>query len=121
MIKGIGKLIGVEVKLGKPFALRATTEVIENAVPGGDIGLDIGKAVLGRLFGKDSDDPVAERLENLSNKDREKLAELLTDILALSEVVTLAKSDDEIDAEEIEAITEAIGELRQETEALLTA
>lgn len=90
-------------------------------VPGGDIGLDIGKAVLGRLFNGNSDNPVTERLENLSDTDREKLADLLTDILALSEVVSLAKADGEIDDEEMNAITEAIAELRQETETLLGA
>jgi len=42
-------------------------------------------------------------------------------ILALSEVVSLAKSDGEIDGEEVDIITESISELRQETEALLTA
>lgn len=76
---------------------------------------------MGRLFNGNSDNPVTERLENLSDTDREKLADLLTDILALSEVVSLAKADGEIDDEEMNAITEAIAELRQETETLLGA
>ncbi len=46
MLKGIGKLVGVGVKLGKPFAVKAATEAAENLIPGGDIGLELGKTVL---------------------------------------------------------------------------
>ena len=120
MIKGIGKLVKTGVKLGKPFALQAAKEAVENVIPGGDIGLDIGKAVLGRLFKSDSSDSVAERIKELSDPERKQLADLLTDLLALAEVANMARSDGEIDPEECDIVFDSIDELRQEAEALLS-
>lgn len=45
MLKGIGKLLKAGVAVGKPFAVEAA----ENVVPGDDLGLDIGRAVLTRF------------------------------------------------------------------------
>jgi hypothetical protein len=47
MIKGLGKLVTARVKLGKPFALNAAEEEVENSgMPGADIALDIAKLYL---------------------------------------------------------------------------
>ena len=119
MIKGIGKLLKTGAKLGKPFALRAAGEVIENVVPGGDLGMDISKAVLSKLIGGNSPEAVAAGIRDLSAGDYNKPAELLVDVLTLAEVAAQARMDGEIDPEETEAVFDSLDELRQETETVL--
>ena len=121
MIKGITKLLKTGVKLGKPFALKAAEEAIGNAVPGGDLGLDISKAVLSKLIGGDSPEAVAAEIRDLSDEDYNRLAELLVDVLTLAEVAAQARADGEITPEETEAVFDSIDELRQEAEAVLSA
>ncbi len=121
MIKGIGKLLKAGVKLGKPYALKAAEEAIENAVPGGDLGLDISKAVLSKLIGNDSPEAVTARIKNLSDEDYNKLAELLVDVLTLAEVSAQVQMDGNITDEETKAVFESIDELRLEAEAVLSA
>ncbi|MCK4563762.1 MAG: hypothetical protein KAU94_03695 [Verrucomicrobia bacterium] len=121
MIKGIGKLLKTGVTLGKPFALKAAEEAIENVVPGGDLGLDISKAVLSKLIDGDSTKAVAAGIRDLSKEDYDKLAELLVNILTLAEVAAQARMDGDIDPEETEAVFDSIDELRQEAEAVLSA
>lgn len=119
MIKGIKKLLNTGVKLGKPYVTRLAEEAIENMVPGGDLGLDVSKAVLSKLMDGDSPEAVAAGIRGLSDADYNKLAELLVDILTLAEVAAQARMDGEIDPEETEAVFESIDELRQEAEAVL--
>jgi len=121
MIKGITKILTAGVKLGKPFARKAAREAIENVVPGGDLGLDISKAVLSKLIDGDSPEAVAAGIRDLSDEDYNKLAELLVDVLTLAEVAAQARMDGEIDPEETEAVFDSIDELRQEAEAVLAA
>ncbi len=120
MIKGIEKLLGAGIKPGKSFAMKAVGEVIENVVSGGDLGMDISKAVLSKLIDGDSPEAVAAGIRDLSDEDYNKLADLLVDVLTLAEVAAQARMDGEIDAEETEAVFDSIDELRQEAEAVLT-
>ncbi|MEA2068008.1 MAG: hypothetical protein U9P12_02295 [Verrucomicrobiota bacterium] len=100
---------------------RLAKEAIENVVPGGDLGLDISKAVLSRLIGGDSPEAVAAGIRDLSEEDYNKLAELLVDVLTLAGVAAQARMDGDIDPEETEAVFDSIDELRQEAEAVLAA
>ena len=68
MIKTIGKFAKRIVTAGVPLAGKALVEVVENAVPGGDIGLDATKIILGSVFGKKPDeamDELTKRIETL--------------------------------------------------------
>jgi hypothetical protein len=121
MLKGIGKILKAGLAVGKPFAVaavkRVTVEAAENVIPGGDLGMDIGRAVLGKFFG--GDETLADRLQHLSDDEAAQLAELLTDVLALSEVANGARADGELSADEIEAVFESIDELGQQAGGLL--
>lgn len=121
MLKGIGKLVKGGTDLGKSYAVgtvkRVAVEAVGNVVPGGDLGLDVGRAVLGRVLG--GDETLADRLKDLSEEEAAQMAELLTDVLALSEVANGARADGELSAEEIEAVFESIDEMRAQAECLL--
>jgi len=122
MVKGTGKLLKAGVKLGKPYALKAAEEAVDNCgVPGADIALDIVKPFLPEWLDADSTDAVAAGIKDLSNEDYNKLAELLVDVLTLAEVAAQARMDGNIDPEETEAAFDSIDELRQEAEAVLVA
>ncbi|MCF7816916.1 MAG: hypothetical protein K9M54_03440 [Kiritimatiellales bacterium] len=121
MIKGITKLLETGGKLGKRYALKAAGEAIENVVPGGDLGMDIGKAVLSKWIDGDATEAVAAGIKDLSDEDYNKLAELLVDVLALAEVAAQARMDGEITPEETDAVFDSIDELRQNAEAVLAA
>ena len=122
MLKGIGKLVKAGVALGKPFAVeavkRVAVEAVENVVPGGDLGMDIGRAVLERIF--DGEASLADRLQDLSAEEAACLAELLSDVLALADVANNARVDGELSVDEIAAVFESVDELGQETESFLT-
>ncbi|WP_372807313.1 hypothetical protein [Pontiella sp.] len=121
MISGIGKLLKVGAKLGKPFAVKVAGEAFENMVPGGDLGMDVGKALLSNLMSGDAPETVAAGIRNLSDEDYNKLAELVVDVLTLAEVAAQARMDGEIDPEETEAVFDSIDELRQGAEGVLEA
>lgn len=109
------------MKLGKPYALKAAEEAIENVVPGGDLGMDIVKPFLPEWLDADSSEAVAAGINDLSDEDYNKMAELLVDVLTLAEVAAQARMDGEITPEETEAVFDSIDELRQEAEAVLAA
>jgi hypothetical protein len=122
MIKGIGKFIKTGVKLGKPFALKAAEEAIENSgVPGANIALDIAKPFLPGWMTSEKPEAVVAGMKDLKDEDYNKLAELLVDVIALSELAAQARMDGIITEEETEAVFEAINELRVEAEEVVMA
>lgn len=122
MLKGIVKLVDVGVTLGKPFALKAAEEAIENSgVPGANIALDIAKPYLPDWMTSEEKEAVAAGMKDLNDEDYNKLAELLVDVIALSELAAQAKTDGDITEEETDAVFEAINELRVEAEEVVTA
>lgn len=62
MIKTIGKFAKSIVTAGVPVAGKALKEVVQNAVPGGDIGLDATKIILGTVFRKKPDEAMADHI-----------------------------------------------------------
>ena len=119
MIKTIGKFAKSVVKAGIPVAGKALEEVIDNAVPGGDIGLDAAKVVLGSVFKKKPDEAMDELTRRIDDADPEKLKELVVDVLTLTELVRSADEDGKLSETEKILILDAIAELREESEQLL--
>lgn len=119
MIKTIGKLAKNIVTKGVPLAGRALVEVVENAVPGGDIGLDATKIILGSVFGKKPDEAMDELTRRIDEADPAKIKELVIDVLTLTELVRAADADGKLDEVEKLMILDAVTELREESEALL--
>ena len=76
MLKAIGRLAKSVVKAGVPVAGRALEEVIDNAVPGGDIGLDATKVILGSVFGKKPDEAMDELTKRIDKADPAQIKEL---------------------------------------------
>lgn len=119
MIKTIGKLAKNIVTKGVPLAGRALVEVVENAVPGGDIGLDASKIILGSIFGKKPNEAMDELTRRIDDADPEKVKELIMDVLTLTELVRAADADGKLDKTEKLMILDAVAELREESEELL--
>lgn len=119
MIKAIGKLATGLVKVGKPIAGRAVEEVIQNAVPGGDIGLDVSKAVLGAVLKKEPDLAMDDLTRRIDKADPAKIKELVMDVLTLTELVRAAQEDGKLSETEKVMILDAVEELREESEELL--
>jgi hypothetical protein len=119
MIKAIGKLATGLVKVGKPIVGRAVEEVIQNAVPGGDIGLDVSKAVLGAVLKQDPDQAMDDLTRRINEADPAKLKELVMDVLTLTELVRAAQEDGKLSEIEKVMILDAVEELREESETLL--
>jgi hypothetical protein len=119
MIKAIGKLATGLVKVGKPIAGRAVEEVIQNAVPGGDIGLDVSKAVIGAMLKKEPEQAMDDLTRRIDEADPAKLKELVMDVLTLTELVRAAQEDGKLSETEKIMILDAVEELREESENLL--
>lgn len=119
MIKAIGKLATGLVKVGKPIAGRAVEEVIQNAVPGGDIGLDVSKAVLGAVLKKEPEQAMDDLTRRIDEADPAKIKELVMDVLTLTELVRAAQEDGKLSETEKVMILDAVEELREESEELL--
>jgi hypothetical protein len=119
MIKAIGKLATGLVKVGKPIAGRAVEEAIQNAVPGGDLGLDVTKAVLGAVLKKHPDQAVDDLTRRIDEADPAKVKELVMDVLTLTELVRAAQEDGKLSETEKVMILDAVEELREESEELL--
>lgn len=121
MIQGIKKLLKAGESAGKRYAFKAAAEAIENVVPGGDLGMDISKTVVSKLFDGDSSEHVAAAIKDFSEEDYNKLADLVVDVLTLAEVAARAKMDGDITPEETGAVFDSIDELRVQAETVLTA
>ena len=119
MIKAIGKFATKMVKAGVPVAGKALEEVVGNAVPGGDIGLEASRIVLGRIFQKTPDEAMDEMTRRIGNADPAKVKELVMDVLTLTELVRAADEDGKLSETEKLMILDAVAELREETEELL--
>jgi len=119
MIKTIGKFAKRIVTAGVPVAGKALVEVVENAVPGGDIGLDATKIILGSVFGKKPDEAMDELTRRIDEADPEKVKELVMDVLTLTELVRAADADGKLSETEKIMILDAVAELREESEKLL--
>jgi len=119
MIKTIGKFAKRIVTAGVPMAGKALVEVVENAVPGGDIGLDATQIILGSVFGKKPDEAMDELTRRIDEADPEKITELVMDVLTLTELVRAADADGKLDETEKLLILDAVAELREESEELL--
>jgi hypothetical protein len=119
MLKTISRLAKSVVKAGVPVAGRALEEVIDNAVPGGDIGLDATKIILGSVFGKKPDEAMDELTRRIDEADPKKVKELVMDVLTLTELVRAADEDGKLSETEKIMILDAIAELREESEELL--
>ena len=119
MIKTIGKFAKRIVTAGVPVAGKALVEVVENAVPGGDIGLDATKIILGSVFKKKPDEAMDELTRRIDEADPEKVKELVMDVLTLTELVRAADADGKLDETEKLLILDAVAELREESEELL--
>jgi hypothetical protein len=119
MLKTIGRLAKSVVKAGVPVAGRALEEVIDNAVPGGDIGLDATKIILGSVFGKKPDEAMDELTRRIDEADPAQIKELVMDVLTLTELVRSADADGKLSETEKMMILDAVTELREESEELL--
>ncbi len=119
MLKAIGRLAKSVVKAGVPVAGRALEEVIDNAVPGGDIGLDATKVILGSVFGKKPDEAMDELTKRIDKADPAQIKELVMDVLTLTELVRAADEDGKLSETEKIMILDAVAELREESEQLL--
>lgn len=119
MIKTIGKFAKSIVKAGVPVAGKALEEVIDNAVPGGDIGLDATKIILAGVFKKKPNEAIDELTRRIDNADPAKVKELIMDVLTLTELVRSANDDNKLSQTEKIMILDAVDELREEAEELL--
>ena len=119
MLKTIGRLAKSVVKAGVPVAGRALEEVIDNAVPGGDIGLDATKIILGSVFGKKPDEAMDELTRRIDEADPAQIKELVMDVLTLTELVRAADADGKLSETEKIMILDAVTELRVESEELM--
>lgn len=119
MIKTIGKFAKRIVTAGVPVAGKALVEVVENAVPGGDIGLDATKIILGSVFKKKPDEAMDELTRRIDDADPEKVKELVMDVLTLTELVRAADADGKLSETEKIMILDAVAELREESAELL--
>jgi len=119
MIKGIGKLATGLVKAGKPVAVFAVEKTVRNMVPGGDVGLEVSRAVLGTLFKKEPDQAIDELTRRIGKADPAKIRELIMDVLTLTELVRAAQEDGNLSEGEKIIILDAVEELREEAEELL--
>jgi len=119
MLKTIGRLAKNVVKAGVPVAGKALEEVIDKAVPGGDIGLDATKIVLGSVFKKKPDEAMDELTCRIDEADPAQIKELVMDVLTLTELVRAADEDGKLSETEKIMILDAVAELREESEQLL--
>ena len=119
MLKAIGRLAKSVVKAGVPVAGKALEEIIGNAVPGGDIGLDVTQIILGGVFGKKPDEAMDELTRRVDEADPARIKELVMDVLTLTELVRAADADGKLSETEKIMILDAVAELRQESEQLL--
>ncbi len=119
MLKTIGRLAKSVVKAGVPVAGRALEEVIDNAVPGGDIGLDATRIILGSVFGKKPDEAMDELTRRIDEADPAQIKELVMDVLTLTELVRSADEDGKLSETEKIMILDAVTELREESGELL--
>ena len=119
MIKTIGKFAKRIVTAGVPVAGKALEEVVQNALPGGDIGLDATKIILGSVFGKKPDEAMDELTRRIDEADPEKVKELVMDVLTLTELVRAADADGKLSETEKIMVLDAVAELREESEELL--
>ncbi len=119
MLKTIGKFTKRIVTAGVPVAGRALEEVVQNAVPGGDIGMDATKIILGSVFGKKPDEAMDELTKRIDEADPAKIKELVMDVLTLTELVRSADADGKLSETEKLMILDAVAELREESEELL--
>lgn len=119
MIKTIGTLATGLVRAGKPVAGFAAGKAVRNLMPGGDIGLDVTRAVLGTVLRKEPDQAMGEFTHRMEKADPAKIKDLVMDVLTLSELVRAANADGKLSEDEKTMILNAIDELREESEKLL--
>ena len=119
MIETIGKFAKRIATAGVPIAGRALEEVVENAVPGGDIGLDASRIILGSVFGKKPDEAMDELTRRIDDADPAQIKELVMDVLTLTELVRAADADGKLSETEKLMILDAVAELREEAGELL--
>ena len=88
-----------------------------------EIGMRVANEVLGKsLEDDDVDDILVERLPNASKDQLFEVADIMIDILALSQIVKAALSDDQsLDEEEIEELMGFIHELESDSKETIKA